>query len=552
MVRRLLLLAVLGFASPAYALNELVLGMSTAPGSLNPITSAMMATSFINGMRLRFVTAYDANWQRVCLLCTELPTFENGRARIVDLPPDEKGNPRKGVETDFELKPMVWGDGTPLTVRDIQFTIAVGQNPKSGVPSSEEYRRIIKFEAKDDRHFTLTRDRITYDYNALDLTPLPAHLEKPIFDADPADYRNKTLYDSEPTNPGLGFGPYRFVELIPGNRIALEPNPHWTGPAPAFRRILVKIFENSASLEANLVSGNVDYIPGESGLSLNQALALQKLHGERFDFVFKPSLTYAHIDVKLDNPLLADIRVRRALLMAIDRQGISDRLFQGKQPVADGDVNPLDPMWSPVARRYAYDPEGAKKLLDEAGFSDIRNGIRHNAKGEKLSIVLDFASGNRMNDLLSQVIQSQLRQVGIELRLKAAPARIYFAQLVKRNFEGLAFYSWVTSPQSVPRTTLYSTEIPTKENGWSGQNYPGYARKAMDEALDGAERELDPAKRRSYFADILRLYSEDLPVLPMYFRVDSFIIPKRLKGLVPTGTQYSSTLWIETWKWEDK
>jgi len=526
--------------------------MSTAPGTLNPIVNSMLAGAFINSMTERPITAYDTNWKLVCLLCTVLPTVENGHARVVDLPPDDKGVVKKGMEIDVELKPMSWADGTPLTARDFQFTVEVGQHPKTGVPSSEEFRRILKVDIKDDRHFTLTKDRVTFDYNNFDaLFPLPAHIEKPIFDANPAEYRTRTAYDADPANPGLAFGPYRVVEVVSGSRIALERNPHWTGEKPQFRSILIKFFENSSSLEANLLSGNVDYVPGESGLSFNQALAFEQRHKDRYQVVFKPSLTYSHADIKLDNPLLADRRVRQAILMAIDRKTISDKLFYGKQPVADGDVNPLDPMYSPVARHYDYNPAEAKKLLDEAGFSEIRQGVRQNAKGQRLSLVLALASGNRTSDQVAQVIQSELRQVGIELRLKAAPARIYFAELNRRNFDSLALYAWVTSPESVPRSTLHSEEIPTEKNGWSGQNYPGYSNPEMDKALDAAERELDPGKRRVFFADILRLYAEDLPVLPMYFRVDSFIIPKQLKGVVPTGHQGSTTLWIENWRWEE-
>ena len=92
---------------------------------------------------------------------------------------------------------------------------------------------------------------------------------------------------------------------------------------------------------------------------------------------------------------------------------------------------------------------------------------------------------------------------------------------------------------------------PAAQNAWSGQNYPGYSNPAMDKALDAAERELDVAKRRALFAEIQRLYAEDLPVLPMYFRVDAFVIPKQLKNVRPTGHQYSSTLWIEQWRWEN-
>ncbi|HZY55569.1 MAG TPA: peptide ABC transporter substrate-binding protein [Reyranella sp.] len=551
MLRRLLFFVCLVLATPAFAMDELVVGMSTAPGTLNPLLNSMLAGAFINSMTERPITVFGPDWKLVCLLCTELPTVENGHARIVDLPPDDKGVVKKGMEVDVELKPMTWGDGTPVTARDFQFTIDVGKHPQSGVPSVEDYRRILKVEIKDDRHFTLTKDRVTFDYNVLDFFPLPAHIEKPIFDANPAEYRTRTTYDADPTNPGLAYGPYRVVEVVPGSRIALERNPHWTGKPPQFRRILLKFFENSSSLEANLLSGNVDYVPGESGLSFSQALAFEQRHGDKYNVVFKPSLAYAHIDVNLDNPLLGDVRVRRAILMAIDRKTVSDKLFAGKQPVADGNVNPLDPMYSSAARTYAYDPEQAKKLLDEAGFKEVAKGDRRNARGQRLSLVLDYASGSRTSDQITQVIQSELRQVGIELRLKAAPARIYFAALNKRKFDSLAFYSWITSPGSVPRTTLHSTEIPTAENGWSGQNYPGYRNPDMDKALDAAERELDPDKRRGFFADILRLYADDLPVLPMYFRTDSFVIPKQLTGIEPTGHQGCTSLWIENWRWRD-
>jgi peptide/nickel transport system substrate-binding protein len=546
----LLLLALTTLALPARAKDELVLGMNTAPGGLNPLLDAMLAKSLINYMTLRPITTYDADWKLVCMMCTGLPTVENGKARIVDLP-DGAGGGKKGMEIDVELKPFTWGDGTPVTARDFAFTNEVGRHPQSGVPSSEEFRRIVKFDIKDDRHFTMTVDRVSFDYNSIERMPLPEHIERPIFEANPAEYRNRTAYSTQPTNPGLGFGPYRVAELVPGNRIVLEQNPTWTGEKPQFKRLVIKIFENSSALEANLLSGNVDYIMGESGLSFDQALAFEKRHKDRFNVVYKPSLSYTHIDVKLDNPLLADLRVRRALLMAIDRQAISDKLFEGKQPVAHGDVNPLDPMYSPAARRYPFDPAAAKKLLDEAGFAELRNGVRQNAKGDRLSLELAFASGNRLGEQLAQVIQSQLRQVGIELRLKAAPARIYFDALTRRNFDSLAMYAWITRPQNVPRTTLHSTEIPTAQNAWSGQNYPGYANPEMDKVLDAAERELDEGKRRALFADIQRLYADDLPVLPMYFRVDAFVIPRPLKGVRPTGHQFSSTLWIEQWRWED-
>ncbi len=548
MIRRLLsiVFALSALAAPARAKDELVIGMTQSPGTWNPLISSMLAKSLISNMTTRPLTAWNADWKLVCLACTEVPTIENGKARVIDLP-----DGKKGMQVDLELRDLKWGDGTPVTAKDVAFTLEVGRHPLSGVASSEAFRRIIKFDAKDDRRFTMTIDRVTFDYNRMSLSLLPAHIEKPIFEANPAEYRNKTAFDTNSTNPGLFFGPFRIVEVVPGNRIVLEQNTTWTGEKPYFKRIVVKIIENTAALEANLLSGNVDYVLGELGLSLDQVLAFEKRHKDKYDFIYKPALIYEHIDTMLDNKLLEDRRVRQAILSAIDRKAISEKLFEGKNPIADGPISPLDPMFTPNTRHYAYDPATARKLLDEAGFSDIRNGVRHNSKGERLSLEITTTAGNRVRELVTQVIQSQLRQVGIELRIKAEPPRIFSEALNRRQFPALAMYAWVQSPEGVPRTLLYSTEIPTAENAWSGQNYPGYRNPAMDAALDGAERELDFEKRRALFAEIQRIHAEDLPVLPLFFRVDPFVIPKQLKGVVPTGHLNSSTLWIEQWRWEN-
>lgn len=546
MLRRLLPLIFALFTWPAAAKDELVLAMTQAPGTMNPIISSMLAKSLILNMMARPITVYDPAWNMVCLICEELPDLKKGTARPVTL-----ADGKQGIETDYALKPMKWGDGTPVTARDIAFTIEVGKNPQSGVASAEGYRRIVKFDIKDDLHFTVTTDRVTFDYPGFAFQILPAHLEKPIFDANPAEYRNKTTYDTNPTNPGLAFGPFKIVELVRGNRIVLEANPTWTGEKPHFRRLVVKIIENTAALEANLLSGNVDYALGELGLSLDQALAFEKRHKDKYVAIYKPALIYEHIDVNLDNPWLKDKRVRQAMLMAIDRKAINDKLFEGKQPVADSDISPLDPMFSKAARHYDYDPAAAKKLLDEAGFATVKNGFRTNAAGERFSIEITTTAGNRIREQVAQVIQSQLRQIGIELRVKPEPPRVFSDALNHRRFEALAMYAWVSQPQGVPITTLRSSEIPTAQNGWSGQNYPAYSNPAMDKALDAAERELDTEKRRGYFAEIQKLYADDLPVLPLFYRVDPFVIPRPLKGVVPTGTLNSSTLWIEQWRWED-
>jgi peptide/nickel transport system substrate-binding protein len=547
-----LALAALAVAGPgAAARDQLTIGITQYPSNFHPLIDSMMAKAYVHAMTARRLTMYDQNWEIVCMLCTEVPTIENGRAVIEDLPPDVEGvGDGRGIAVTFTIREgATWGDGTPVTSADAKFAWEVGRHPQSGVSNSEAFRQIWKVDVVDDHTFTLHEDRVTFTYNVPDMELLPEHLERPIFEASPADYRLRTTYDTDPTNPGLAFGPYRITKVETGSYIVLERNPTWWGEPGAFSRIVVRTIENTAALEANLLSGSVDMVAGELGFEIDQALAFEKRNGSRFNILYKPGLSYEHIDLNLDNPILADIRVRKALIYAIDREAISQQLFEGRQPVADGQTSPLDWVYDPDKPQYVYDPEEAARLLDEAGWTERRRGIRTNAKGETLTLELMTTAGNRTRELVEQVLQDQWRQAGIDVRIRNEPARVYFGEtLTKRKYTGMAMYAWLSSPESVPRTTLHSEMIPTEANNWSGQNYPGYKNPEMDRLIEAIEVELDRDKRKALWSKLQRLYVEDLPVIPLYFRAQAYILPKWLEGVTPTGHQRPSTHWVEKWR----
>ena len=538
---------VLAWAGPTTlgSAAELRIGITQFPSTLNPLIDSMLAKSYVLAMTRRPLTAYDQDWQLICMLCTELPTLENGLAV-----PEALADGEQGIAVTYQIHPEArWGDGAPVTSADVVFTWQVGRHPKTGVSDIETFRRILSVEVVDDRSFTLHLDRITFDYNAFGLEILPAHIERPIFEADPAAYRNRTAFDTEPANPGLAFGPYKVVELVSGSHIVLARNGTWWGAKPAFDRITVRVIENTAALEANLLSGAIDMIAGELGVTIDQALAFEKRHGARYDISYKPGLIYEHLDLNLDNPILADKRVRKALILALDREAVSQRLFAGRQPVAHSSVSPLDWVHDPETPTYVFDPEAAKALLDEAGWTRIEDGIRHNAAGERLTLELMTTAGNRSRELVEQVLQSMWREVGIEARIRNEPARVFFGETVtKRKFTGAAMFAWLSSPENTPRSTLRSDQVPSADNAWAGQNYTGFRNAEMDGLIDAIEVELDRPKRKALWARLQRLYAEELPVIPLYWRANAYVLPKWLSGLRPTGHQGTTTLWIEEWQ----
>jgi peptide/nickel transport system substrate-binding protein len=541
----LALAGLVAFSAPVSGREQLVIGVSQFPPTLNPAIDAVLAKSYVLGMARRPITAYDARWQLVCMLCVTLPSFENGLAERVPLP-----DGKEGVRLTYTLQPnATWGDGVPVSTEDVLFTYEVGKNPKSGLSNGELYRRIVDLHAIDAKTFSVTQDRIDYEYQALgDFEVLPAHIERAAF-ADPANYRFRTRYDTDPANPGLYFGPYRITELVPGSRVVLERNPTWWGRPPDFERVVVSVVENTAALEANLLAGTIDMIPGEVGqISVDQALAFERRHGDRFVVLTKPGLFYEHVAPNLDNAILADLRVRQALLYGLDRAGISEEMYGGKQPVADTIVHPLDWVHTDDGRKYPYDPAQARALLEAAGWHPGSDGIRHTEEGERLSLDLATTSGNRTRELLEQIMQSQWREIGVEVHLRNQPARVLFGDTLRKRAFDLTLFGWVSAPENVPRSELNSGEIPSAENAYRGQNNVGYRNPEMDKLMDEIEITLDRPKREQLWHRLQQIYAETLPDLPLFFRTDSSVLPKWLAGVTPTGHLNVSTLWIEDWR----
>jgi peptide/nickel transport system substrate-binding protein len=529
-------------------LRELTIGFTQYPSTMHPNIESMVAKSYVRGMTARAITIFNHDWELECSLCVELPTLENGLAVLEETP---DGKP--GIAATYELAPgATWGDGTPLTTRDILLAYEIGRDTSTGTANMDLYRRIYKLDVDDDKRFTIHLDRVTYDYNVLgDLYPLPDHIEREVFEADPYEYRHRTNYNSDVTNPGLWFGPYVISEAQQGSYLVMTKNPYWYGKEPYFDRITTRAIENTSALEANLLSGTIDMIAGELGLQLDQALAFESRHGDRFNIIYNPGLQYEHIDVNWENPILADKRVRQALLYGIDREQINQRVFSGKQPVAHTSVSPLDKVASDNIKKYDYNPDTAIALLEEAGWTDLRDGIRHNAAGEPLRIEIMSTAGNKTRELLEQIIQGQLKELGVDLRIRNEAPRVFFGQTTReRRYTGLALFAWVSAPENVPRSTLHSTEIPREENNFAGQNYSTISIPELDAAIEAVEEGLTLEERLPHWETIQQIYADELPALPLFWRPNSYILPHWLKGVRPTGHLDSSTNWVEEWRRE--
>lgn len=550
------LVVTLGFSGTLHAAptnKELKIGISQEFENMNPLVMTMAATVYMARMTLRTLVVLDADAKWVTQLAKDIPSLEKGTARIV-----EQGGKRK-IVADWEiLENAKWGDGKPVTCEDFAFAREVAASPNVSVGEKEVFTQIekIEWDAKTPKKCTFTYEKAKWDfYQLANFFPLPKHIEGPVFQKfgkQKEGYEKNSNYVKSPTNKALYNGPYVVTGVRLGDHVQFERNPHFYGEQAKIEKIIVKLISNTGTMEANLRSGTIDMI-STLGIALDQALALEKkVKAERLPYQvqYVPSITYEHIDVNLDNPILKDVRVRQALLHAINREDLVRALFEGKQTAAQHFVSPKDPWYTTdpkFVKTYRYSKREAQKLLEAAGWTVGRDGYRYK-DGKKLALTFMTTAGNKTRELVQTYLQEQWKQVGIEVLIKNEPAKVFFGETMRRrNYGALAMYAWISSPENNPRSTLHSASIPTEKNGFSGQNNPGWKNAEVDKIIDAIDLEFDAKKRMAHAWELQKHYTHDVPVLPLYYRADISVPPAGLKNYRMPGHQFYETNQIEKW-----
>lgn len=537
--------------------SELKIGISQEFETLNPIIMSMSATTYIYNMAGRALVSMDANGKWFTELAKDIPSLEKGTAKIIEV------NGKKKIVATWEIIDKArWSDGKPVICQDFATSLKIAGAPTVSVGEKESWTQVEKIEAdpKNPKKCTFTYEKAKWDfYQLAQFFPVPSHIEGPIFEkykSQKEGYEKNTAYVRTPTMKGLYNGPYVISEVKLGSHVTLVPNPYFYGEPPKIKKIIVKLIPNTGTMEANLRSGTIDMV-SVLGLDFDQALAFdKKAKSENLPYtvVFVPSVTYEHIDLNLDNPMLKDVRVRKALLYAINREDLVKALFEGRQEAALHFVSPKDNAWFTADAKYAlpyrYSKHEASKLLDEAGWKMGKDGYRYK-DGKKLSLTFMTTAGNKTRELVQQYLQNQWKQAGIDIQIKNEPARVFFGETTrKRNFGGMALFAWVSSPENSPKSTLSSGNIPNAKNGWSGQNFMGWKNADTDKALENLDLEFNAKKRADIVHSVIKDYTADVPVVPLYYRADISVIPKNLKNYHMTGHQFYESNQVEKWTLE--
>lgn len=534
--------------------SRLVVALNQEFETLNPLVNSMMASIMVQDTCIRPLVGLTPDVKAVPILIKTIPSTENGLAKLI--PGQDKG--KNGLQVDFEFRPEAkWGDGTPLSCRDVEASWQIGLSEKVTISNREIYSNIesVKYEEASPQKCRIVYKEARWDFYLNLPKPVPAHLELPIFKrfVDQAHgYERNSLFVTKPSTPGLYNGPYLVAEIKPGSHILLKPNPHFHGKQPNFKSLLFRFIVNTATLEANLRAGNVDML-SSAGLTLDQALAFEKKAKKDnlpYKVVLESSMTYQHVDLNMANPILQDLRIRKALFHALDRNEMVKAFFEGRIEPAHSFASKFDSYYSPQSKDlvlYNYSRQKAAKYFDEAGWKLGKDGIRYK-DGKKLSLRLSTAAENRFLETLVVYIQDSLKKVGVEILVKNFPPRVLFPEIIRKRQFDLALYAFVNDPDASVRSMLHSKMIPSEQNAWSGINRPGWTNLQVDDWLDEIEKTFDRTKRIELMKKVLRAYTEELPALPLFFRANSSVVPKGLKNYRMSPHAHSEYLEVENWE----
>jgi peptide/nickel transport system substrate-binding protein len=317
---------------------------------------------------------------------------------------------------------------------------------------------------------------------------------------------------------------------------------------PAIDTVVIRGFNASKeTLLAQLQAGDIHTI-GQETLDVSDVDAINAIPGAKA-FV-RAGTTVEHIDLNLDNPILAEKAVRKAIAYALDRQDLVNRVLAGQSSVSDSVIPPISPLFNPATPKYSFNPDQARSLLDQAGWAAGSDGIRVK-NGTRLS--LKYQSTNAALRLKTMpLVKDQLAKVGIEVNIDQVPAQAYFGSTgpLRRGTLELGEYASVGSLDSgVDVITQYSSKfVPTSDNNFSGQNYPRWRNASADALIGQQANTLAMGTRKAAMDALQLLLADELPTVPLYFRPSITAASNRLVNLKP---EYASNGYTwNVWEWD--
>jgi len=477
---------------------------SLLPRTLNPLLAEGTIENAIDAISFDLLVDVDAHGKPVPRLAERVPTLRNG-----DISKD-------GLSITYHLRHNVkWHDGVPFTSKDVAFSWSAIMNPKNNVISRRGYDLVSRVDTPDPytaifrlKHRFAPAVLTFFSESDEPYRIVPEHILGNLADINEAGFNQHPV----------GTGPFKFVRWDRGNEIVYVANPDYYLGRPRIDRVIVKEIPDLNTQVIQLRTHAADFMVVDS--SSYEALA----HAPGIVETATQLNAYTSLMLNVQSPALRDVRVRRAMAIAIDKKTLAKKLTHPTFEVATGDQPPFLWSYDPNVRRYPYDPATARRILAPL----------------HLSVELLEQSGSISTRQLDVQLQAMLQSAGMRVTIKPMAPQLVLAPAalggpVRAGKYDMMVFGWLSGADPDDSSQFLCGMMPP-----NGNNFSRYCDAAVDRAERLAVSSYDVGVRKRAYAVIQRRLADDLPMIFLYWPTYRLAFTSALHGVDDNG-------FTETW-----
>jgi peptide/nickel transport system substrate-binding protein len=480
----------------------------------------------------------DHTGRLVAHLAEAVPTVENGLWKVF---PDGR------METTWRIKEGArWHDGTPLGAEDLAFTVAVGRDRDLPVLGHAAYDLIEAVEVVDPRTVVVRWLRPYIEADAVFAKtpsriaiPLPRHLLERGFSDDKAAFTQLPYWTTE----FVGIGAYQLREWVSGSHLLVEASDRYVLGRPKIDEILVKFLLDPNTVIANVLAGTVELTIGRSA-SVDQAVSFREQWKDgKVEVALEESpmsLLVQHLNPQ--PALVGDVRFRRALVHATDRQQLVDALVYGLVPVAHMSIAPNQPEYRDVessVHRYDYDPRRAAEQLEALGLVRASDGLYRDGAGQRLSVELRTLDGDDLRNKALLAIADHWQRAGVGADPVIMPRQRQREMEYRATFPGFEMVR-ASGNDFRDLRTMY---VPLPENGYAGRNRGRYANPELDSLIERYFFTIPRNERMEVLRRIVGHTSEQVVTIDLFYNTLPIMVGNRLDRVTAEAIGWNAHEW---------
>ncbi len=536
-----------GPARPGPGRKQIVASIFSSPAGLHQELTNPQGTSgsvpglgelyqLVNGA----LTYLDGESVRHPWLAEAVPSVDNGLWNVF---PDGR------METTWRIKPGTrWQDGVTLTAADLRFTVDVYRDRDLGIPAVPGLQLIDGVDLPDAQTAVVKWREPFISADTLfssgpTMWVLPRHLLERPFQENKDQLLGLPYWQGE----FVGAGPFRMQDWVAGSSVTLAANDDYVLGRPRLDQIDLRFMTERSAIVAGLLAGALQL---HVGRGLNPIDVLQ-LRDSTQDVKVQLGGPLGNVlpiypqFITPDPPIVANLQFRRALLMAIDRQELTDTLNHGLGPVAHSWVPSDLPEGKAVdARivRYDHDPRAAARMIEALGYTRDADGLFRGADGARLAIPIVTHRQNAFHEPATLSVARYWKGLGVDVQVEVLPVERAGDLQYRALFP--AFFL-ISRGLPVDRPDGYFTRraIPVPENGYRGGNVGRFGSAELDELVQRYVTTIPFAERTAVLGDIVHIQTDQLTMLPLFFQGAAFILGANRLQNVLGGQVWNAHLW---------